>query len=91
LRGPDATGPVLLRGDSAYYGHAVVNAAARAGADVSVTVRQDKRVKAAIAGGCQIARVNGSLRQEAVRFRKGDSHDDSEDEDGCRGRSAGAS
>jgi len=49
LRGPDATGRVLLRGDSAYYGHAVVNAAIRAGAAVSVTVRQDKRVKAAIA------------------------------------------
>jgi hypothetical protein len=49
LRGPDATGPLLLRGDSAYYGHAVVNAALRAGADVSITVRQDKRVKAAIA------------------------------------------
>jgi hypothetical protein len=49
LRGPDATGPVLLRGDSAYYGHAVVNAAVRAGAEVSVTVRLDRRVKAAIA------------------------------------------
>jgi hypothetical protein len=50
LRRPDATGQVLLRADSAYYGHAVVNAAGRAGADVSVTVRLDKRVKAAIAG-----------------------------------------
>ena len=49
LRGPAATGPVLLRGDSAYYGHAVVSAAVRAGAHVSVTVRLDKRVKAAIA------------------------------------------
>jgi len=44
-----AQGTVLLRADSAYYGHAVVNAAARAGAAVSITVRQDKRVKAAIA------------------------------------------
>jgi hypothetical protein len=49
LRDRQATGPVLLRGDSAYYGHAVVNAAIRTGADVSITLRQDKRVKAAIA------------------------------------------
>jgi hypothetical protein len=39
----------LVRADSAFYGHAVVGAALRAGADVSVTVRLDKRVKAAIA------------------------------------------
>jgi len=38
----------LLRADSAFYGHAVVGAALRAGADVSLTVRLDKRVKAAI-------------------------------------------
>jgi hypothetical protein len=49
LRSPGAAGPVLLRADSAYYGHAVVNAAVRAGAAVSVTVRQDRRIKAAIA------------------------------------------
>ena len=49
LRRPDTTGSVLLRGDSAYYGHAVVGAALRAGADVSITLRQDKRVKTAIA------------------------------------------
>jgi hypothetical protein len=42
-------GRVLLRADSAYYGHAVVGAAVRAGAEVSVTVRLDKKVKAAIA------------------------------------------
>jgi Transposase DDE domain group 1 len=42
-------GPVLLRADSAYYGHAVVTAALRAGAEVSVTVRLDNKVKAAIA------------------------------------------
>ncbi len=47
--GADGAGRVLLRADSAYYGHAVVGAAVRAGADVSVTVRLDKRVKAAIA------------------------------------------
>ncbi len=45
----DATGRVLVRGDSAYYDHAVVNAAVRTGADVSITLRLDKRVKAAIA------------------------------------------
>ena len=45
----EPTGPVLLRADSAYYGHAVIAAALRAGAEVSVTVRQDKKVKAAIA------------------------------------------
>src|SRR4051794_24888915 len=42
-------GRTLLRADSAFYAHAVVGAAVRAGAEVSVTVRLDKRVKAAIA------------------------------------------
>ncbi|RFA17657.1 IS1380 family transposase [Subtercola boreus] len=44
--GKDA--PVLLRADSAYYGHATVTAALRAGADVSITARQDPAVKRAI-------------------------------------------
>ena len=39
----------LVRADSAFYGHATVAAALRAGADVSVTVRLDPKVKAAIA------------------------------------------
>jgi hypothetical protein len=39
----------LVRADSAFYGHPTVSAAIRAGADVSVTVRLDKRVKATIA------------------------------------------
>ncbi len=39
----------LVRADSAFYGCEVVNAALRGGADVSVTVRLDTRVKAAIA------------------------------------------
>ena len=39
----------LLRADSAFYGHPTVSAAIRAGADVSVTVRLDQRVKATIA------------------------------------------
>ena len=38
----------LLRADSAFYGADVVNAALRGGADVSITVRLDKRVKAHI-------------------------------------------
>jgi Transposase DDE domain group 1 len=40
---------VLLRADSAFYGSPTVGAALRAGAQVSVTVRMDPRVKAAIA------------------------------------------
>lgn len=39
---------VLVRMDSAFYGADPVRAAIRGGADVSVTVRLDKRVKAAI-------------------------------------------
>src|SRR5680860_166472 len=39
----------LMRADSAFYGSATVGAALRAGADVSVTVRLDKRIKAAVA------------------------------------------
>jgi hypothetical protein len=42
-------GTPLVRADSAFYGRGPVLAAVRAGADVSVTVRQDKQVKAAIA------------------------------------------
>lgn len=39
----------LLRADSAFYGHATIGTALRSGADVSVTVRMDPAVKAAIA------------------------------------------
>lgn len=39
----------LVRADSAFYGSATVRAAIKGGADVSVTVRLDKRVKATIA------------------------------------------
>jgi hypothetical protein len=47
---PEAkTAPVLLRADSAYYGFPAVNAALRAGAQVSITARQDPAVKRAIA------------------------------------------
>jgi len=52
LHPPDTartTLPVLLRADSAFYGHPTVAAAVHAGADVSVTVRLDPRIRAAIA------------------------------------------
>ena len=38
----------LVRADSAFYGRGLVGSAVRAGADVSVTVRMDPKVKAAI-------------------------------------------
>jgi hypothetical protein len=41
---------VLVRADSAFYGHATVGAAVRAGADVSVTMRQFPSIKTAISG-----------------------------------------
>jgi hypothetical protein len=40
--------PVLLRADSAFYGRDTIATAIRAGAQVSVTVKQNVRVKAAI-------------------------------------------
>ena len=49
LRSADAQGMVLLRADSAFYNHAVVTAAARAGAKVSITARMDPHVKKTIA------------------------------------------
>jgi len=49
LRRPGVTGRVLLRADSAFYGQPTIAAARRAGAEVSVTVRLDPKVKAAIA------------------------------------------
>ena len=48
LRSRAATGVVLLRADSAFYGHAVVAAAHRGGARVSITARMDPAVKRAI-------------------------------------------
>jgi hypothetical protein len=41
--------PVLLRADAGFYGRDAVTTAIKAGAQVSVTVKQDSRVKAAIA------------------------------------------
>lgn len=46
--GKDSARP-LVRADSAFYGRALAAAAARAGADISVTVRLDPKVKATIA------------------------------------------
>lgn len=45
----DTTHPILVRMDSAFYGRGPVHAALSGGAAVSVTVRMDQRVKAAIA------------------------------------------
>ena len=49
LRSTESAGLVLLRGDSAFYGHLTVSAALRGGAQVSITVRLDPKVRAAIA------------------------------------------
>jgi hypothetical protein len=46
----DEPARTLVRADSAFYGSAVVGAAVKAGADVSVTVRLDPKVRTAIAG-----------------------------------------
>ncbi len=46
---PNSTLKPLVRLDSAFYGADVINTARRGGADISVTVRLDKRVKATIA------------------------------------------
>ena len=51
-------GKPLLRADSAFYGAPTIGAAVRGGAEVSVTVRLDRKVKAAIAS---IGGVNFSV------------------------------
>ncbi len=48
LRSKDAAGIVLVRADSAYYGRPTVLAAVTAGAHVSITVRLDATIRAAI-------------------------------------------
>ncbi|WP_179377761.1 IS1380 family transposase [Rhodococcus sp. ACS1] len=45
----DGAPKVVVRGDSAFYGHPTIGAALRAGADVSVTVRLTSTIKRAIA------------------------------------------
>jgi Transposase DDE domain group 1 len=49
LRSPESTAKPLVRADSAFYGYPTVAAAMRGGADVSITVRLDPKVKASIA------------------------------------------
>jgi Transposase DDE domain group 1 len=49
VRARGATSRVLLRADSAFYGRATIASAVKAGAQVSVTVRMDPAVRAAIA------------------------------------------
>ena len=49
-RGAGATGVLVLRAGSAYYGHGVIAAALRHQACFSITARQDKSVRKAIAG-----------------------------------------
>src|SRR4051794_38352613 len=48
-RGPDCSGLLLVRGDSAFYCHDVIAAARRGGACFSITARMDAAVKKAIA------------------------------------------
>src|SRR3954463_4272 len=47
--GPDRAGLVLVRGDSAFYGHDVIATARRGGARFSITARMDAAVTKAIA------------------------------------------
>ena len=49
-RAAGATGTIVVRADSAFYNRKVIRAAIGNGARFSVTVRQDAKVKAAIAG-----------------------------------------
>ena len=60
----------LLRADSAFYGHATIGTAIKAGADVSVTVRMDPAVKAAIAtipdDAWEMIEYTDSIRDEAT-------------------------
>lgn len=48
LRSPGSHTTPLVRADSAFYGYPTVGAALRGGADVSITVRLDAKVKTAI-------------------------------------------
>lgn len=47
---PGTSGPVVLRADSAYYNAKVAKAARDGGAEMSVTVRMNTKIKTAIAG-----------------------------------------
>lgn len=60
----------LVRADSAFYGHATIGTAIKAGADVLVTVRMDPAVKAAIAtipeDAWEMIEYTDSIRDEAT-------------------------
>ena len=57
------SGPkALVRGASAFYGHPIIGAAIRSGADVSVTLRLTKTVKRAVGD----AVAGSSLRVEEI-------------------------
>ena len=58
--------PVLVRADSAFYGRPTIGAALRAGAQVSVTVRLDPKVKKAIAAHRR-RRVDPDPVHDAIR------------------------
>jgi len=73
LRSTVSTGKVLLRADSAFYGHPTVSAAIRGGAEVSVTVRLDPKVRTAIAaipddGWTPIEYADASYDQSTQRW-----------------------
>lgn len=57
LRHAGATGQLTVRADSAFYSRAVLSTARRFGVRFSVTVRQDKKIRAAIASIPESARV----------------------------------
>ena len=67
---PGTSARPLLRADSAFYGHATIGTAIKAGADVSVTVRMDPAVKAAIAtipeDVWEMIEYTDSIRDEAT-------------------------
>lgn len=50
MRAVPRPGPVLVRCDSAFYSQKVVASAVRANADVSITLRQNRRVRSLITG-----------------------------------------
>ena len=63
----EATTPVLVRMDSAFYGRGPVHAALAGGAQVSVTVRADARVKAAIASIAEDAWTSNRVHRRGLR------------------------
>jgi len=64
-----ATGTLVLRADSAYYGHDVIAAALRQHARFSITARQDKAVRKAIASINENAWTPIKYTNEVLRRR----------------------